>query len=340
MAFIEEYNELFSVTWHTDDNGDKISVPITNEEQVVVNNKFLLNEIPDKFYNVTIPNMIRISDTSAISNTNEYKISWSTGEVYFHPNLDGATITVSQYYGRGLIKSFARRVLLSSNIDWTSTNLEDLAHEIKLYIDSKNSNLQSQITTNETDIETKYSNHLSSTTAHGSSSLTNQSNVSGTKITDALNTLKINYDNHKNGMTDKHPAQDITYSGTVSGATQVKQAIDNMQTQVNNITASGSIDPEVSQARVDIDNVNHATLKDRLDKWEKKNYFWIETKAVLSGVVTITLTNIVQSYMTLEIYDTTLGVQWFKDIHWTRDNQIITFTSAMPQDITFVIKAY
>ena len=61
----------------------------------------------------------------------------------------------------------------------------------------------------------------------------------------------------------------------------IEDSMGGLQSQIDNITSTpndGNV--EITQSRVDINNVNHDTLKDRLDSMEKKNYFWIEEKIV------------------------------------------------------------
>ncbi|HHY96779.1 MAG TPA: hypothetical protein GYA04_01960 [Acholeplasma sp.] len=155
-----------------------------------------------------------------------------------------------------------------------------------------------------------------------------------------INTDITNLNNHVNGVNRKHNAQDINYSGSVIGASQVKQAIDNIQIQVNNIVSTpndGNV--EITQARVDINNTNHASLKARLDTWEKKQHFWYEEKTVSEGASSFTLINTVQPYMKLEIKDTKYGCEWFENINYSRDGQVITIPT-LDEELTFRIIAF
>jgi hypothetical protein len=146
MSFVEDYNELFNITWHTDSSGNKISIKQINEQHKVVGNIVLLNEIPDQFNRVKIINMYELNKGSKINNTNEYIVDYLTGRITFHESKDGETVNVDEYYGRGLIKGFAiRTLLLDKNNNWDSDNLEDLAHEIKQYINQNRSELNTAI---------------------------------------------------------------------------------------------------------------------------------------------------------------------------------------------------
>ena len=127
----QEYQEFFDVLWHTDDSGNKISIQRLNEQHKIVNNKIILMEIPDSFYKVTISNKYEININSEILSQNYFKVSYLTGEVYFHSSLEGQIITIAQYFGRGLIKTMAKRVELSNeNNLYNASNVEDFATDI------------------------------------------------------------------------------------------------------------------------------------------------------------------------------------------------------------------
>ena len=341
MGILTDFNELFNITWHTDTNGNKISVQILNEQKKVVNNKVLLNEIPDSFNGVQIANMVEVGKNGTINAPNEYKVNYLTGEIYFSPNLDGQEITIQQYYGRGLIKSFAIRILLLNNNDWQSDNLEDLAKEIKQYIVSNVNNLQTQINTG----NTNHSTHLSSTSAHGSSSINNQSNVSGSKVTDALNTLKDNYDGHLSNIS-AHKDDSINNTSTVAGG-KVKDALNTLKNadatlnlRIDNIIAqSGTSSTEVVDSRVSDIYGNFATLDARLEGIEKRSkYFLRQVTTVPVGSNTITLANLPKNDHKLLIYDIKYSCIWVEGLHWNRSGNIITFTeSSFDEELTFVI---
>jgi lysophospholipase L1-like esterase len=72
---------------------------------------------------------------------------------------------------------------------------------------------------------------------------TNIANVAG-----AAGAAQADIDAHE-ASTTAHPAQNITYSGLVAGAANVKQGLDNLHTRVNNIIADGDSSAEVVDAR-------------------------------------------------------------------------------------------
>ena len=96
------------------------------------------------------------------------------------------------------------------------------------------------------------------------------------------NRLKLNA--HIAGTADKHAADKINYSGNVTGVSDVKAAIDRLQTNINNISITGSQhDALVTAALIDVENENFNTaekgyLNGRLEKWEQR------TKAIENDI--------------------------------------------------------
>lgn len=89
-----------------------------------------------------------------------------------------------------------------------------------------------------------------------------------------------------------------------------------------------------------IDSYVETTTKPSIDNYWMENpsrYVWIESKTINKGLSSLTLENIVGAGNKLLIFDNTYGCKWIEGIHWTRSNQIITFTSDMPENITFEI---
>jgi len=127
----QEYQEFFDVLWHTDDSGNKISIQRLNEQHKIVNGKIILNGIPNSFYKVTISNKYEVNSIEQIIDNSFFKVYYLTGEVFFHSSLEGQTIIIAQYYDRGLIKLYGKRVELQ-NIDnlYNATNIEDFATDI------------------------------------------------------------------------------------------------------------------------------------------------------------------------------------------------------------------
>ncbi len=106
------------IDWLRDNNGNKISLPVNNEQKQVADNRMILNYIPDQFYKVTFSvgstPTTEISISESITNVNQYKVDYSMGYIYLHPNLEASLLTCS-YYKRGVIMYPASRIYTSIN---------------------------------------------------------------------------------------------------------------------------------------------------------------------------------------------------------------------------------
>ena len=127
----EEYNEFFDIIWHIDSDGNKVSIQRINEQYKIVNGKIILNGIPDLFYKVIISDKFEVNSIEQIIDNSFFKVSYLTGEVFFHSSLEGQTIIITQYYDRGIIKLYGLRVeLLNSENLYNATNIEDFATDV------------------------------------------------------------------------------------------------------------------------------------------------------------------------------------------------------------------
>lgn len=81
----------------------------------------------------------------------------------------------------------------------------------------------------------------------------------------AAGAAQADIDSHEASST-AHPAQNITYFGKVTGAIDVKQAIDAVKTTLDQAMISGDSGPEALAARYSTpQNKTYSSLKDRLD---------------------------------------------------------------------------
>jgi len=127
----DEYNQFFSIIWFTDDLGEKISIQRLNEQQKIINNKIILNNIPDYFNKVNIEDKYEVGNNDEITDNTFFKVDYLTGEVYFHPSLDNTTITIKDYFGRGIIKFMGKRIELQNEENlYNATNIEDFATDV------------------------------------------------------------------------------------------------------------------------------------------------------------------------------------------------------------------
>ncbi len=114
MSF--NYSEPIFIEWIVDGNGDKISLPVTNEQKQVVIGKVILDYLPDFFYKITSPSEALITEINInqpITLTTQYKVDYNSGYVYVHPDLEGDTLLFN-YYKRGIIKYPASRIVTNS----------------------------------------------------------------------------------------------------------------------------------------------------------------------------------------------------------------------------------
>jgi hypothetical protein len=133
--------------------------------------------------------------------------------------------------------------------------LRDMYPKVNSNLDALNTdiaNANAEIDANYTTLDTKI-NVKEGESIGRDTVLTNTVDANKTDIESKLNA-------HKASTTD-HPAQNITYSGSVTGQTTVKGAIDQLKSDVTNIVAnSGSSNTEIVDARKGTDNVARATL--------------------------------------------------------------------------------
>lgn len=80
----------------------------------------------------------------------------------------------------------------------------------------------------------------------------------------AASAAQADIDAHE-ASTTAHPAQNITYTGLVAGAANVKQGLDNLYTRVNDIIADGDSSAEVVDARG-----GYPVLGDRLNDFDEQ----------------------------------------------------------------------
>lgn len=102
-------NELY-----VDNNGNKYSVLVTNEEHRVVDSRVILNGLPDPGYRVVVESngniLTEVSLNEKLSDNTKYKVDYANGFVNLHSNLEGQMVNIKQYHSRGLTYFPASRV--------------------------------------------------------------------------------------------------------------------------------------------------------------------------------------------------------------------------------------
>lgn len=129
------YNDPIFIDIHKDPNtGMPVSVEIKNEYQKVFRGYVILNEIPDQYHKIDIEGMFEVDDF--ISNDKQFKVDYQYGILTFHPNIvDGASIVIRKYYGRGMFLIPDSRIYTKLSDDGSSVveTMEDFINSITEY---------------------------------------------------------------------------------------------------------------------------------------------------------------------------------------------------------------
>ena len=255
---IQEFGAFYETELRQDENGNPIVEIILNEEHQVLDNRFPLNEIPDPVERVQITGLSELTDpNSAITTATQFKVDYDIGFVTVHSSLEGTTVTVARYGGRGGKLLFDNRVRITDEgNDCTSTTLSALTGEIRTYIDTNNTGmgnditaLQTRVTTAEGNITTNTGNIATnaSTIANlDSDDIANASSVTGNNVSEALETISAVVENITTGDSNAsigvYSVTDNTntngYVGTVAGLTYFGGLKVNLTTSNTNTGAS------------------------------------------------------------------------------------------------------
>lgn len=130
---IQSYTSPIDIKWNTDGQGNKISIPIYNEQHQVGQQCITLNQIPDYFYKVQIDGLYEIED--GIPDNTQFKVNYEMGIVTFHESHESEVITINQYGGRGIWRTSAKRIYDDTNLtlEGTSQTLQDFIDSVKKY---------------------------------------------------------------------------------------------------------------------------------------------------------------------------------------------------------------
>ena len=140
MSLVPGYNDPIRITWNVDEHGQKVSVEMQPESHFIAQGRITLIQIPDHFYKVQIPSMVEIYDQFSTIQSHEFRVDYQSGIVMFHPSLEGQEITVSKYWGRGIILTPASRIYTTTGEggEITETLGEILDSQVRKFIFSTN----------------------------------------------------------------------------------------------------------------------------------------------------------------------------------------------------------
>lgn len=103
-----------------------------HETAIVNNGTVVLMEIPDftnKVIAKKIDGTILTEVTTDVLTTNQYRVDYSTGIVYYDISLEGTKIT-NDYYGTGYVSFPASRVWVDSNTDAQNKSIQQLVNDL------------------------------------------------------------------------------------------------------------------------------------------------------------------------------------------------------------------
>ena len=133
---LSEYLDTVFIKINKDGQGNPIIKEILGETHVVFGNVIVLNQIPDFQSKVQIDGMFELRQHQTIDNENEYKVDYKHGFVYFHPDKSGQGVTVTRYFGRGIVYYSSARIYnkLSEDGKDVEETLEDFIESISAYV--------------------------------------------------------------------------------------------------------------------------------------------------------------------------------------------------------------
>lgn len=98
----------------------------------VVNGKVIMKEIPDFQSDVVVKNSSQVVLTETTNTTllsNQYRVDYSVGIIYFHTSTEGQTVTI-EYYGTGYVSFPAERVWIETTGEQAEKTLQDLVDNL------------------------------------------------------------------------------------------------------------------------------------------------------------------------------------------------------------------
>jgi hypothetical protein len=111
LMAIQDYNQPYELSINTV-NGVPVSIKIENETHVVYDSQIMLSQLPDQFYKVVIENKFEQSIDKELTDITQFKVDYKNCLVYVHPDLEGTSINIQRFYGKGIKYLLASRVKL------------------------------------------------------------------------------------------------------------------------------------------------------------------------------------------------------------------------------------
>lgn len=133
---IDNVDKALLIDWYINEDGEKITQPITDESHVVINGKISLLEIPHEFDGVAVKDGSTVlyeidhRDSETEITSDKFKVHYGLGMIFFHSSMEGKTLSVS-YSSRGMIMYPANRIYTDVNEnDGSVTNLQNVVDDV------------------------------------------------------------------------------------------------------------------------------------------------------------------------------------------------------------------
>lgn len=290
MSIINYYNSPTVINWNLDDDGKKVSIPISNESKQVVDGKIPLEELPDEQYRIKITGYVEINIKDKIDSTDKFKCDYTHGVLYFDQSMEGRAINIDRYYGRG-------QFLLPASRVWTKLGLagevvQTLDTAIESVVEAEEVSIKLQKATNKGDILKRGIDSSISTGRQVSSELTDKVSIAKNQRDD-LNSGVLNADSSigKLDLSIRQGDQSkLNLDSTVSEATIIDSKLsDNVlkgsglksDLDVNIKTGNElqlTLPPIIQEAKSSKSNLNNSIDSSTIKKQELDNSVSLATK--------------------------------------------------------------
>jgi len=125
---VQSFNTPYEIELNTV-NDEPVSIIINSENHVIYDSQIHLAQIPDEFYRVVITEMTEINIKDDISSATEFKVDYKHGAIYFDQSLEGASVTIGSYYGKGFKLVYADRIIGGMLYDGSYVTLQEMIDE-------------------------------------------------------------------------------------------------------------------------------------------------------------------------------------------------------------------
>ena len=140
MSLIAGYNDPIYIQWNEDEHGNLVNVEMPPEQHLVFDNKITLLQIPNvlqrvqirEYNNETPPVKVNTTDFTEIHDKKtalgpyNFRVNYENGMIFFHPDRNGTYITITRYFGRGVIYYPASRIYTKAGEGTIEQTMQDI----------------------------------------------------------------------------------------------------------------------------------------------------------------------------------------------------------------------